>query len=51
VSEEDVKCLTKYHATEDVSSLTKYHGMKTYGKVYVQHRAFLTSALDGGQWS
>jgi len=25
--------------------------MKTYGEVEVQHQAFLTSSLQGGEWS
>jgi hypothetical protein len=32
-------------------SLTKYHAMNTYWGVEVYLRAFLTSALDGGEWS
>jgi hypothetical protein len=31
--------------------LTKYNAMKTYGGVEVQLRAFLTSVLDGSEWS
>jgi hypothetical protein len=31
--------------------LTKYHAMKTYGSVVVQLHAFLTSPLDGCEWS
>jgi len=31
--------------------LTKYHAMKTYGEVEMQFHAFLTSELDGGEWS
>jgi hypothetical protein len=31
--------------------LTKHHAMKTHWGVEVQLHAFLTSALDGGEWS
>jgi hypothetical protein len=31
--------------------LTKHHAMKTYWGVEVQLHAYLTSALDGGEWS
>jgi len=31
--------------------LTKYYPMKTKGRVEVQLHAFLTSELDGGEWS
>jgi len=31
--------------------LTKHHAMKTYGGVELQIHAFITSALDGGEWS
>jgi hypothetical protein len=31
--------------------LTKHHSMKAYWGVAVQFHAFLTSALDGGEWS
>jgi hypothetical protein len=31
--------------------LTKSHAMKTYWGVEVYFQAFLTSALDGGEWS
>jgi hypothetical protein len=31
--------------------LTKHHAIETYGGVEVQLRAFLTSALDGREWS
>jgi hypothetical protein len=31
--------------------LIKYHGIKTYGGVDVWLHSFLTSALDGGEWS
>jgi hypothetical protein len=31
--------------------LAKYHAMKTYWGMEVYLHAFLTSALDGGEWS
>jgi hypothetical protein len=31
-------------------SLTEHHAMKVYWGVKVQRHAFLTSALDGGEW-
>jgi hypothetical protein len=31
--------------------LTKHHAMKTYWGMEVYLHAFLTSALDGGEWS
>jgi hypothetical protein len=31
--------------------LTKHHAMKTYWRSAVWLHAFLTSALDGGEWS
>jgi hypothetical protein len=31
--------------------LTKCHIMKMYGRVEVQIRVFLSSVLDGGEWS
>jgi hypothetical protein len=31
--------------------LTKYHAMETYGWVEIQLHAFLTSALEDGEWS
>jgi hypothetical protein len=31
--------------------LTKHHAMKTHGGVKVQLHAFLTSVLNGGEWS
>jgi hypothetical protein len=31
--------------------LTKHHAMKTYWRVDIQRHAFLTSALDGDEWS
>jgi hypothetical protein len=43
-----------YHYNETVKlslHLTKHHTMKTYCGVEVQIHAFLTSALDGGEWS
>jgi hypothetical protein len=33
------------------SFLTEHHAMKVYWGVKVQLHAFLTSALDGGEWS
>jgi hypothetical protein len=31
--------------------LTKHHATKPYGEVEIQIQLFLTSALDGGEWS
>jgi hypothetical protein len=31
--------------------LIKYHAVKTYGEVKVHLHAFVTSALDRGEWS
>jgi hypothetical protein len=39
------------HLEENNLRLTKYHANKTYWGVEVWLRAFLTSALDGGEWS
>jgi len=38
-----------YH--EDILFLTKHRSMKIYEGVEVYFQAFLTSALDGGEWS
>jgi hypothetical protein len=34
-----------------VLNLTKHHAMKTYWEVEVQRHAFLTSTLEGGEWT
>jgi hypothetical protein len=36
---------------EDVCYLIKHHSLKTYWVVEVNLHAFLTSILDGGEWS
>jgi len=43
--------LTKHHAMKTSLCLTKQHAIKTFGAVEVQPHTFLTSALDGGEWS
>jgi len=42
-------CLIKYNVME--MYLRKHHTMKTYWRVEVQLHAFLTLALDVGEWS
>jgi len=34
-----------------ILDITNHHAMKTYGGVEVQLHAFVTSELDGGEWS
>jgi hypothetical protein len=43
-------CLTMHHAMK-MSCLIKHHAMKKYWGVEVQIHAFLTFALDKGEWS
>jgi hypothetical protein len=47
-----ISLLSKYIVKVKLSlGLTMYHAMKTNGEVKVQFHTFLTSALDGGEWS
>jgi hypothetical protein len=48
--------MAQYHEWTKVKAkwslcVTKYHVMETYVGVEVQFHTFLTSALDGGEWS
>jgi hypothetical protein len=43
-------CLTKYYTIKK-QFLIKRHAMKTYGEWRYSSTHFLTSALDGGEWS
>jgi hypothetical protein len=44
-------CLTKYHVWTRKRRFVKHHNINTYTGVKLQLHAFLTSALDGGEWS
>jgi len=43
-------CLTKYHVI-NIHCLTKYNAIKMYWGMDVYFHAYLTAALDGGEWS
>jgi hypothetical protein len=43
--------LNKVPCHEDILHLIKHHATKTFGEMEAQLHAFLTSALDGGEWS
>jgi hypothetical protein len=44
-------CLTRHYAINTYFCLIKHYAMKTYWDVELYLHTFLTSAVDGGEWS
>jgi hypothetical protein len=44
-------CLTEYNGISNIHCLIKHHAIKTYWGSGGKLRVFLSSALDGGEWS